>query len=107
MSVLEKRDITLAEVKKILEAKGENLDPLQRRVLDYVSKFSKLEYEDSIKMVEELTQDNMVEKSVAVQIANCLPSTLEELRVFLGRQKIISEEDLNKIMKIVEKYAHK
>jgi len=107
MSVLEKRDITLAEVKKILEAKGENLDPLQRRVLDYVSKFSKLEYEDSIKMVEELTQDNMVEKSVAVQIANCLPSNLEELRVFLGRQKIISEEDLNKIMKIVEKYAHK
>jgi len=99
MSVLEKRDITLAEVKKILEAKGENLDPLQRRVLDYVSKFSKLEYEDSIKMVEELTQDNMVEKSVAVQIANCLPSNLEELRVFLGRQKIISEEDLNKIMK--------
>lgn len=107
MSVLEKKDITLAEVRRILEAKGENLDPLQRRVLDYVSKFSKIGYDDSIKMVEELTQDNMLEKSVAVQIVNCLPSTLEELRVFLGRQKIISEEDLNKIMKIVEKYARK
>ncbi|MBS7619251.1 RNA polymerase Rpb4 [Candidatus Bathyarchaeota archaeon] len=107
MSVLEKKDITLAEVKRILEAKEENLDPLQRRVLDYVSKFSKLEYDNSIKMVEELTQDNMLEKSVAVQIVNCLPSTLEELRVFLGRQKIISEEDLNKIMKIVAKYAPK
>lgn len=104
MSIIEKRDITLAEVKKILEAKEEDLDPLQRRVLDYASKFSKLEHEDSVKMVEDLAKDNLLEKGVAVQIVNCLPSTIEEIRVFLGRQRIISEEDLKKILKIVEKY---
>ncbi|MGQ9679756.1 MAG: RNA polymerase Rpb4 [Candidatus Bathyarchaeia archaeon] len=102
--MIEKRDITLAEVKKILEAKEEDLDPLQRRVLDYASKFSKLGHEDSVKMVEDLTKDNLLEKGVAVQIVNCLPSTTEEIRVFLGRQRIISEEDLKKILKIVEKY---
>lgn len=105
MSVLDRKEITVAEAKKLLEAQGENLDPLQRRVLDYVTKFSKLSPDDSLKMVEELTKDNLIEKSVAVQIVNSIPESVEELRAFLGRQRIISEEAINAIIGIIKKYG--
>lgn len=40
--------LSLPQVKKIMEAIGEeNLDQLQRRTFDYISKFSKLEAEDA------------------------------------------------------------
>lgn len=105
MSVLDRKEITVAEAKKLLEAQGENLDPLQRRVLDYVTKFSKLSPDDSLKMVEELTKDNLIEKGVAVQIVNSIPESVEELRAFLGRQRIISEEAINAIIGIIKKYG--
>jgi len=105
VSVLDRKEITVAEAKKLLEAQGENLDPLQRRVLDYVTKFSKLSPDDSLKMVEELTKDNLIEKSVAVQIVNSIPESVEELRAFLGRQRIISEEAINAIIGIIKKYG--
>ena len=41
MSVVEKKEITVAEAKALLEAKAEELDPLQRRVLDYTVRFAK------------------------------------------------------------------
>ncbi len=41
MSVVEKKEITVAEAKALLEAKAEELDPLQRRVLDYTVHFAK------------------------------------------------------------------
>jgi len=104
MSVLDRKEITVAEAKKLLEAQGENLDPLQRRVLDYVTKFSKLSPDDSLKMVEELTKDELIEKSVAVQIVNSIPGSVEELRAFLGRQRIISEEAINAIIGIIKRY---
>jgi DNA-directed RNA polymerase subunit F len=104
VSVLDRKEITVAEAKKLLEAQGENLDPLQRRVLDYATKFSKLSPEDSLKMVEELTKDDLIEKSVAVQIVNSIPESVEELRAFLGRQRIISEEAINAIIGIIKKY---
>jgi len=91
MSVLEKKEITIAEAKKILEADLEGLDPLQRRVHDYTVRFSKLSEEAS-------------ERGVAVQIANSLPTSVGELRTFLGRRRIISEDVMNRILGIIEKY---
>jgi len=104
MSVLEKKEITAAKAKEMLEARGEDLDPLQRRVLDYATKFSKLSTEDSNKLVEELTDGDQLDRALAVQIANCLPSSIEEIRTFLGRQRIISEETINAILGKIEKY---
>jgi len=104
ISISEKKEITIAEAKRLLEAQGENIDPLQRRVLDYTVKFSKLSAEESARLVEELTGGKFVDRVLAVQIANCMPSTIEEIRTFIGRQRIISEEDINAILKTIEKY---
>lgn len=105
MTMLERREITVSEAKKILESM-EELDPLQRRVLDYALKFSRLPAEKASRLVEELVESGL-ERSIAVQIANCLPVSGEELRTFLGRQRIISKETIDAFLRIIEKYRSK
>ena len=73
-------------------------------MLDYVSRFSKLPAEEAGKLVEELTENDMIDMGLAVQIANSLPNSPEEIRTFLGRQRIISEETINDIARKIEKY---
>ena len=104
MSVVEKKEITISEAKKILEKNLEELDPLQRRVHDYTVRFSKLSEEDAIAMVNDLIEKVELERSVAIQITNSLPSSIGELRTFLGRRRIISEEVMNNILGIINKY---
>lgn len=104
MSTLERKEITAAEAKRLLDARAEELDPLQRRVLDYATKFSRLSAEDAAALVEELTDGDLLDKALAVQMVNCMPASVEEIRTFLGRQRIISEETMNAILGKIEKY---
>ena len=104
MSVADKKEITVSEAKAILEAKVEELDPLQRRVLDYATKFTKVKPEDAEKLVKELVEKCDIERQLAVQIANAMPLSVPEVRTFLGRQRIISEDAMNTILMIIKKY---
>ncbi|TRO50266.1 hypothetical protein E2P71_11030 [Candidatus Bathyarchaeota archaeon] len=104
MSILDKKPISIAEAKKVLEEKIEELDPLQRRVHDYTVRFSKIEPEAAQALVEELVKEAKIDRGLAVQITNSLPSSIGELRTFLGRRRIISEEVMNAILGIIEKY---
>ena len=104
MSVHEKKPITEAEAKKLLEADLEELDPLQRRVHDYTVRFSKQEEEQSRALVDELVGEAGVYPGLAVQIANSMPRSIGELRTFLGRRRIIAEDVMNSILGIIEKY---
>jgi DNA-directed RNA polymerase subunit F len=104
VSVLEKKPITVAEAKKLLEANLEELDPLQRRVHDYTVRFSKQSEEEAEALVEELVGEAGVDRGLAVQIANSMPGSIGELRTFLGRRRIIAEDLMNSILGIIEKY---
>jgi DNA-directed RNA polymerase subunit F len=104
MSVADRKEITVSEAKAILEAKIEELDPLQRRVLDYATKFTKVKPEDAEKLVQELVEKCDIERQLAVQIANAMPLSVPEIRTFLGRQRIISEDAMNTILMIIKKY---
>jgi DNA-directed RNA polymerase subunit F len=98
--------LTLPQVKKIMEAIGEeNLDQLQRRTFDYISKFSKLEAEDAEKLVKKLVAEFGLEELEAVQVVNCVPKTIEELRVFLaGGRKIIETSKLEAIVTLLNEH---
>jgi DNA-directed RNA polymerase subunit F len=104
VSIIEKKPITVAEARKLLEANLEELDPLQRRVHDYTVRVSKLPAERGEGLVEELVGDAGLDRGLAVQIANSLPGSIGELRTFLGRRRIISEDVMNSILGIIEKY---
>jgi len=100
------KNLTISQVKKLLEAKGEeNLDQFQRRTFDYVSKFSKIEAEAAEKLVEKLVKEFGVEEEEAVQIVNCMPESVEELRVFLaGGRKIIETSKLEAIVGLLDEH---
>jgi len=100
------KELTLPQVKKLLESMGEeNLDQFQRRTLDYVAKFSKADAEIAEKLVEKLVAEFGLEKDEAVQIVNCMPKTVEELRVFLaGGRKIIEASKLEAIVALLNEH---
>jgi len=104
MSILEKKPVSVAEAKKVLEKNLEELDPLQRRVHDYTIRFSKMESDSAQALIEELVNDAELDRGLAVQITNSMPGSIGELRTFLGRRRIISEEVMNDILRIIEKY---
>ncbi len=102
-SELSENRLTLPQVKKVLEAIGEeNLDQFQRRTLDYVNKFSKLEAAKAKKLLEKLVEEFDLDEAEAVQVVNCMPETLDELRVFLaGGRKIIETAKLEAIISLL------
>jgi DNA-directed RNA polymerase subunit F len=103
---VKEKTLTLPEVKKLLESMGEeNLDQFQRRTLDYLSKFSKVKADAAEGLVGKLVAEFGLEESEAVQIVNCMPKSIEELRVFLaGGRKIIEASKLEAIVALLDDY---
>jgi len=95
--------LTIPQVKKVLEAIGEeNLDQFQRRTLDYVNKFSKVDPEKAEELLQTLVKEYEIDEAEAVQIINCMPETVDELRVFLaGGRKIIETAKLKAIVSLL------
>ena len=100
---LSENRLTLPQVKKVLEAIGEeNLDQFQRRTLDYVNKFSKVDAKTAEKLVSKLVKEFDLTEAEAVQVVNCMPETVDELRVFLaGGRKIIETAKLEAIVALL------
>ena len=100
---LSENRLTLPQVKKALEAVGEeNLDQFQRRTLDYVNKFSKVDAKRAEKLLEKLVKEFDLDEAEAVQVVNCMPETVDELRVFLaGGRKIIETAKLETIVSLL------
>jgi DNA-directed RNA polymerase subunit F len=98
----EKR-LALPQVKKVLETIGEeNLDQFQRRTLDYVNKFSKVDIKTVDTLLEKLVKEFGLEEVEAVQVVNCMPETVDELRVFLASgRKIIETAKLEAIVSLL------
>ncbi|RJS92810.1 RNA polymerase Rpb4 [Candidatus Bathyarchaeota archaeon] len=104
--ILKVQPLTVPQVMAILKAIGEeNLDQFQRRTLDYASKFSKISPESAEKLLKELMEKAELDEEEAVQIVNCMPKSIEELRVFLaGGRKIVETSKLELILNLLDKY---
>jgi DNA-directed RNA polymerase subunit F len=105
---MSKREITesrlsLPQAKHELLAIGEeNLDQFQRRTLDYVQKFSKIDEAAAAGLLERLVKEFGLEDTEAVQVVNCAPESIDELRVFLaGGKKIIETTKLEGIIALL------
>ena len=104
-SELSENRLTLPQVRKLLDAIGEeNLDQFQRRTLDYVNRFSKVDAKTAEKLLEALVTEFGLDEAEAVQVVNCMPETVDELRVFLaGGRKIIETAKLEAIVALLNK----
>jgi DNA-directed RNA polymerase subunit F len=101
--------LTVAQVKKMLDSLDEDkLDQLQRRSLDYASKFSRIDPKNVTVLVKNLIEKFELEMEEAVQLVNCMPKSIEEVRVFLaGGRKIVETSKLQAILSVLDQYRKK
>ncbi|MCP8312555.1 MAG: RNA polymerase Rpb4 [Candidatus Methylarchaceae archaeon HK02M1] len=101
MTKVKKTVISTPEAKEILEkidiAKA---DQIQKRTLDYVTKFSKTTPEKAKEIREKLVKECSLTDEEATELVNIMPKSIEETRVFTsGWKKLLPTEDIEKILK--------
>ncbi len=98
-----KKLLSIPEADQILQKINvEKADQIQKRTLDYLSKFSKATQEEAKKMRKQLESDCGLNPEEAVEVVNIMPKTIEELRTFTsGWRKLLSTETLEKVLAIL------
>ncbi|QQG48365.1 MAG: RNA polymerase Rpb4 [archaeon] len=98
-----KKLLTIPEANQMLQKVDvEKADQIQKRTLDYTSKFSKVEFDGVKKLRKELETDCGLSEEESVELINIMPKSIEELRTFTsGWRKLLSTETLEKILKIL------
>lgn len=99
----EKKVLTIPEAGQILQKLDvQKADQIQKRTLDYASKFSRTQPEVAKKMKKQLESDCGLTEEEAVEVINIMPKSVEELRTFTsGWRKLLPSETLDKILKIL------
>jgi len=98
-----KKLLTIPEANQILSKIDlEKADQIQKRTLDYATKFSKAQADVAKKLRKELETECGLSEEEAVELVNIMPKSVEELRTFTsGWRKLLSTETLEKILKIL------
>ncbi len=104
MSEKEKKILTIPEAHQILQKIDvEKADQIQKRTLDYASKFSKTTPDSAKKLRGKLESDCGLSTEEAVEVVNIMPKSIEELRTFTsGWRKLLPTETLEKILKVLK-----
>ena len=108
MKVKESYPVTMAEAKEVMSKynKQKELGYEQNIALEHLNKFTKLKSADAKKFMEELNSILRMSPETAVQIANIMPNTADELRVIFARESFsLKEEEVTKILDLVKKYS--
>jgi len=100
-----KKEITVSEAKKLLEDIKEP-NRFQLRTLEYANKFSKVNPSRAEELVNLLIEKFKIERRDAVQVVNCMPTSIQELRVFFstGMKKLILTSQLEEMLKTLDEY---
>lgn len=102
--ILEKEALSIPELDKALkhlkEVDESSLNPVQRRTLEYILKFSKIDSEKAALLKQRLIDELGITEEEAVQIINLMPKTIDEVKEIFY-QKIILGDLANKILKIL------
>jgi len=98
-----KKVLSIPEASQILQKMDvEKADQIQKRTLDYTSKFSKTAADGAKKLRKELVGDCGLSDEEAVELVNVMPKSMEELRTFTsGWRKLLPTETLEKILKLL------
>lgn len=105
--VKEEKTVAFAEALEILEDREEEkeLEFEQRLAYDYLQKFSQLPLDETKELLEELLDLEKVRRHQAVILANNMPENKQDVRLIFAKERTsLSEETVEKILEIVEKY---
>ncbi|MCQ5377392.1 MAG: RNA polymerase Rpb4 family protein [Candidatus Methanomethylicia archaeon] len=104
--IVKEEETTLPKVKVLLEQrmKDGELSHLQKITYEYSTKFSKLSAERADELLSRLKADG-ISPTIATQIVNILPSSVEELRtIFAGEGKPMLPSELEKILSVINSF---
>lgn len=99
--------ISLSEAKELIEVRKKvgELSYEQNLTLEYTKKFAKLSSDDARALMNELLQVERLTRNQAVEIIDLSPKNLDEMRlIFTKEHFVMSDEDLQKILGIIDKY---
>lgn len=102
--IIEEKIIPTGTVKKMLEEMKREMNQFQIRTLEYTTHFSKINPQSLSNLEEKLLKECQLEVADAVQIINCAPETVEELRVFLPRSRVPDNAKLKEIINILNQH---
>ncbi len=104
--LIDTKPITTAEARRILEKAGEEeLGEFQRRTRDYTIKFSKIPASKAEKLARDLSEKHQLDRKDAIQLANCMPSSIEEVRTVLAvKGRVFATDQLEAILKTLAAY---
>ncbi len=100
------RPISIAEVLEVLEQrkKGGELGYEQELVYDYAKKFSKLSASEAAKMVKELDNLGLREKTI-FKVIEVMPVDVSQLKLVLVlERRAFEEQEIAKVMAVVDSY---
>jgi DNA-directed RNA polymerase subunit F len=104
--LIDAKPIATAEARRILEkAKEDELGEFQRRTRDYTIKFSRIQPGKAEKLLRDLSEKHQLDRKDAIQVANCMPSSIEEIRTVLSTKgRLFTTEQLTDILKTLTPY---
>ncbi len=107
--IINEKKITIAEAREILEkVSEEDLGEFQRRVFEYTKKFPSLTGTDVKKLVKKLTEAHKLNINEAIQIINCMPESVEEIRSILAiKGRTFQIETFKDILKDLNEFRKK
>lgn len=99
-----KKLLTIPEAHQVLQKIDvEKADQIQKRTLDYTTKFAKATPESAKKLRKELETGCGLSEGEAVEVVNVMPRSIEELRTFTsGWRKLLPTETLERILEILK-----
>jgi DNA-directed RNA polymerase subunit F len=76
------------------------------RAVEHVNRFTVLDPEESLELIEELTALEKINEKTAYKIVDLLPEDRDELRsVFAKERYSLSGDELDEVLDVVAKYA--
>ncbi len=107
MEILEEKPLTYSEVKEILKDVNPNLRT--EKLKEFLNSFNLVDASKVEEIKKEIESLNIMrlkgKDKLIIQIINMMPKSLEELINILSGEKItLAEEDLKKILEILDKY---
>lgn len=113
MEVLKERNVSLPEVKSILEKKkreyaekNQELIYEQRRALEHARKYAKLSLKDAEDLMKKLAnlEIKLTEEQI-VKIIDIMPKTVDDIRAIFAKERFkYDESKIKEILDLLEQY---
>ena len=102
------KPVSISEVKNILKKIEKDRKEMlyeQKIALEHAHKFAKLSVKKAEGLIKELLKLEFLHEIHAYKIADILPSTEDDVKTIFAKERItLSENDIKKIIDLVNKY---